>query len=455
MSKDNRVLLTIKNLTVKGVRYSRGLHKKETTLLKNINLDLKAGKITSLIGASGAGKTTLARAVAEELLPDTYISEGEIKNYSAHKPGYIPQSTLALNPLVKVMKQVEKSNRKNFLQTQRELGLSQYVNDLYPHELSGGMAKKVLAATLSTGNTNIIITDEISPGMDESSLLDLSKMFQYFSQQGYGVFMITHDLVLASELSDYMIVMNDGEIEEKINVKDFQDGKAQSQYTESLRLSLPKNNFIKKTVSFPSEEIIMQITGIDYAYNKRSILNNAFFQLKRNEIVGIFGASGKGKSTFAQLIAGHLSLQKGEIILQGNSVQMIWQHSEEAVNPEWTIRKILQEAGAIDSSVLSMFEVRKEWMELYPFELSGGELQRVCIARAVLAAPSILIADEITSMLDSLSQARIWDHLLKFVTKEKISLIIISHDRTLLHRICDRVVNFESLSFNNNFLRTE
>lgn len=181
------------------------------------------------------------------------------------------------------------------------------------------------------------------------------------------------------------------------------------------------------------------------------VLFDATITLARGEVVGLAGPSGAGKSTLARLLAGLLRPQAGSVRL-GNAplhavgaspVQMLFQTAELAVNPHWPIGRILTELHGRDDCVWDSFGIRQAWLERYPHELSGGELQRVAILRALGPRVRFLIADEISGMLDTLTQAQIWRALLDYCAARTIGLLAISHDTHLLQRVASRTLRME------------
>lgn len=171
------------------------------------------------------------------------------------------------------------------------------------------------------------------------------------------------------------------------------------------------------------------------------------------EIVGLAGPSGCGKTTLARLLAGYEQPRAGSVTLDGAPlprrgccpVQLVFQHPEKAVNPRWRMRRVLAEAGQLDPSLLERFDIHPAWLERYPAELSGGELQRFCIVRALSPATRYLIADEMTAMLDAITQALIWQAVLATARERNLGLLVISHQPALLRRLCSRVVEFGSM----------
>lgn len=166
------------------------------------------------------------------------------------------------------------------------------------------------------------------------------------------------------------------------------------------------------------------------------------------EIVGLTAPSGRGKTTFCRILAGYEKPLEGQVTVNGtpispkgfHPVQLVFQHPEKAVNPRWKMRKVLQEAGALDPEILTLLGIQEEWLNRWPSELSGGELQRFCVARALSEHTRFLIADEMTTMLDAITQAQIWQAVLAIAKKRNMSLIIVSHEAKLMNRLCERII---------------
>ena len=126
-------------------------------------------------------------------------------------------------------------------------------------------------------------------------------------------------------------------------------------------------------------------------------------------------------------------------------VQLIWQHPEQALNPRWRMRQVLSEGGQVDEESRGRLGIREEWLDRFPSELSGGELQRFCIARALAANPRYLLADEITAMFDAVTQSQIWQALLHEAKERELGMVIVSHSESLLKRICTRQIDLKAL----------
>lgn len=169
------------------------------------------------------------------------------------------------------------------------------------------------------------------------------------------------------------------------------------------------------------------------------------------QILGLMAPSGYGKTTLGKLLSGYLPPSKGTVSINGRSlpkkgycpVQLVFQNPELTVNPRWRIRQVLQESHPPNPEQLSAFGIHPGWLNRYPHELSGGELQRVAIARILNPATQYLIADEMTAMLDANTQALIWQTVLAFVRQQQIGLVVISHSQPLLKRLCDHILNLD------------
>lgn len=216
----------------------------------------------------------------------------------------------------------------------------------------------------------------------------------------------------------------------------------------------------------------LKAENINFRYNcGHLILENVNFSVESGEIVGLWAPSGFGKTTLTKLLAGYMEAESGRIVIDGcdkntgncdqkrnkwrrgagigkgrekaksfNPVQLIFQHPEKAVNPRWKMEKVMKEAGEPSRELIEAMGIKNEWMNRWPSELSGGELQRFCVLRALNPHTKFLIADEMTAMLDAVTQAQIWNVVVKYVKERHIGMVVISHDKELMARLCDRVV---------------
>ena len=186
-----------------------------------------------------------------------------------------------------------------------------------------------------------------------------------------------------------------------------------------------------------------------YDNGNRQILNNLSMTLTSTDRLGLIAPSGFGKTTFCKILAGYEKPDSGEVLLDGKPlsdwkgycpVQMIWQHPELSVNPRWKMGEVLKEGDQVEQRIMDGLGIEPDWLNRYPSELSGGELQRFCIARALGQRTRFLLADEISTMLGLITQSQLWNFLLEEVKNREIGLLAVSHSDSLLERICTKML---------------
>lgn len=199
----------------------------------------------------------------------------------------------------------------------------------------------------------------------------------------------------------------------------------------------------------------LEAKNITFGYSKdKKILRNVDFSVESGEIVGLSAPSGYGKSTLGRILGGFITPEAGSVELDGRAlnrrgyrpVQLVFQHPEKAVDPKWTMKKILEEVWSPDEEWLKRLQISPSWLTRLPSELSGGELQRFCVLRALCPQTKFLIADEMTSMLDVITQAQLWRVVVEQSETNDLGVVVISHDEHLLRRLCRRVVRLEDIN---------
>ena len=200
----------------------------------------------------------------------------------------------------------------------------------------------------------------------------------------------------------------------------------------------------------------LEAKNVSFRYEPRLpwVLQTVSLKLERGARTALFAPSGYGKTTLAMLLAGYLQPTAGEVLLDGAPlpktgacpVQLICQHPEKAINPRWRLARVLEESGALSDSVLDAFGIERAWLTRYPRELSGGELQRFCVARALMSGAQYLICDEISTMLDVITQAQIWNTVLAEAEKRNMAILAVTHNRNLAERIADEIVDLAKIS---------
>lgn len=189
-----------------------------------------------------------------------------------------------------------------------------------------------------------------------------------------------------------------------------------------------------------------------YDRKKPWILEDVSIKIEKGQRLAVSAPSGYGKTTLALLLAGYLKPVKGEILLDGRPlprkgfcpVQLIYQHPEKAINPRWRLRRILEESGQRKEEVLDAFGIERGWLDRFPRELSGGELQRFCVARALLCGADYLICDEVSTMLDAITQAQLWKVILEEARRREMGILAITHNQHLARRIAEKTIDLSA-----------
>ena len=202
----------------------------------------------------------------------------------------------------------------------------------------------------------------------------------------------------------------------------------------------------------------MELTGrnisFKYSPGSRQILKDVDITIDNKKILGLFGDSGSGKSSLCKILAGHIKRYEGEVKIDGQDipkkgfdpVQLIYQHPEKVMNPKWKMHEVLEESWDVPDSLLEDFGIQKSWLNRWPAELSGGELQRFSVLRSLNPKTKFLIADEMTTMLDAITQVQIFESVLKIVKERNMGLLVVSHDRDLMDIICDEVIYLDDIN---------
>lgn len=257
---NSKPILQIKNLSVAFTQYEQGLRQVELNVIRDLNVSVREGEIVAVVGSSGSGKSLLAHAVLG-ILPhncnaagniwfeDELLSPNRIDELRGKKIVLVPQSVTYLDPLEKIGSQVRRErNEESIRKKQEELfafyKLPQSTSDLYPFELSGGMARRVLLTTAMMESPRLIIADEPTPGLHVEAAKKAMRHFREFADKGNGVLLVTHDVELALEVADKIAVFYAGTTVEEAPVADFQAvDLLRHPYTKALWRALPQNGF--------------------------------------------------------------------------------------------------------------------------------------------------------------------------------------------------------------------
>lgn len=443
-------------------------------VLDRVSLTLAEGEVLGLVGESGCGKSTLARAVVG-ILPQGTMVTGEIRlggeswspNWRGRKVGLILQDPMTrFNPFMTVIaharemlvahgisaREVKSRLEKALLQVQID---PRYAYS-YAHELSGGMRQRVMIALTLLLQPQLLIADEPTTSLDgQTARSVLHLMTSLCRQQEKGLLLISHDLELVRRYCDRVAVMAAGKIVE-VASPDRLLKVPQHPYTRQLVESC--RPYARQSL-VNSDGPVLVARELTKKYGQFKAVDNVSFVLYPQEVLGIIGASGSGKSTTARMVADLIKPDGGNVLIHNQKlsgkklarlVQMIFQDPRASLNPKMTIGQAIADPLMIHNidcdryqSVRNLLEqvgLSAQFMHRYPQELSGGQLQRVAIARALILQPQILICDEPVSMLDANWQWQILQLLADLQKQYHLSLLFITHDLNLARHFCDRLL---------------
>jgi len=465
-------------------------------------------QVVALVGESGSGKSVSARTIMQLLPKRAMIGERckirfcgeEIQNASAKRMREIRGNRIAmifqepmtsLNPVYTVGQQIGEIITEHYPQRSRYEVREQVLNllkevripqpeeriDQYPHQMSGGQRQRVMIAMALANNPELLIADEPTTALDvtvQAEILDLLKELQ--KKHGMGVLLITHDLTVVKQYSDWVYVMQHGRLVEDNSTEQLFNH-PQHPYTIQLLNSEPKG------VAAPIEKdapVILNgdAINVQFTLNKGSRLrrippkvltavNDISVDLRHGETLGVVGESGSGKTTLGFALM-RLIESRGGIRFAGHQIdgynrkqmqplrkrmQIVFQDPFSSLNPRMTVRQIMFE-GMIINKIGCNTEEREELaiqalqdsgleanaMERFPHEFSGGQKQRIAIARAIALEPEFILLDEPTSALDLSVQNQIIKLLKDLQQKRGLSYLFISHDLRVVKALCHRVL---------------
>ncbi len=468
-------------------------------LVDQVSLSIHAGETLALMGSSGSGKSLTAMAVMGLLPPGVRQEKGHIR-LAGGAPALIMQNP---GDCFDHLFTVRHTFRETFRDTGcvprkreeaamrrrlREVGFTKPESILprHPFELSGGMLHRVMIALALARKSPLIIADEPISSLDlpgKARILRLLKKLQ--ARHSFALLYIDHDLTTAACMADSIAVMQHGRVVEQGAARELLCRPGHDHTRELLRA------FRASRVCLPAEErpdaapgepqntaqhstVLLECRNLKKSYGAcrwrrqpgQEVLRDVSLCLHRGESLAIMGRNGAGKSTLFRLLLGLEKPDSGHVLIMSDDiaspqarkknwrrhVQTVFQDSRGAVNPRMTIRDIIEEplvahgpASAPDrrkrvAELLSLVELPQSCAGRYPGQLSGGQLQRVCIARALAPRPDILLLDEALTDLDAVVRAQLQDLLENLKNSLGLSLLYVSHDMASVFRLCDRVV---------------
>ena len=344
----------------------------------------------------------------------------------------------------------------------------------YPHQLSGGMRQRVMIAMALACRPRLLIADEPTTALDVTIQAQIMALLaQLRDEIGMSVLFITHDMGLVAEIADRVLVMRHGRVVESGDLDAVFD-RPEHPYTRELLSAVPHFDAGKAVrESAPQVEAapVLTVRDLSVRYPVRGGLlrrvvgvvgavDAADLTLEPGETLAIVGESGSGKSTIAKAILGLARPSKGTVSIahvakeddaSHRPAQMVFQDPFASLNPRMSVRSLLAEpvvatgvavdAGVIDrmTGLLGRVGLPGDSLDRYPHQFSGGERQRLCIARALMTDPRIVILDEAVSALDVSVQAQVLDLLMELQAERDLAYLFISHDMAVVERIAHRV----------------
>ncbi|WP_022669419.1 ABC transporter ATP-binding protein [Desulfospira joergensenii] len=483
-------LLEIKNLYIEGF-YENQWH----SIVRNISLTLKRGEVLGLIGESGAGKSTIGLAAMGYTRPGCRLASGSInlqgqelfnassetlRSIRGSKIAYVAQSAAAsFNPSHRVIHQYAEAPVHHGLMTYGEaqkdaveiydrlfLPNPEKIGFRFPHELSGGQLQRAMVAMSMSCKPEIIVFDEPTTALDVTTQIEvLAAVKEITEKMNKAALYITHDLAVVAQVAHRIMVLRNGRLVEEGETRSLIQN-PKEKYTRQL---LNVRQLREGKTHSGQTDVILKVKDVSASYTgDENVLEDINLVVRTGKTVALVGESGSGKSTLARVITGLLPAAGGEIEFSGKNLptelnqrdkddlrkmQMIYQMPDTALNPKHTVRKVIgrplnfyfglkgKKAEERIRDLLKKIELDPDtYIDRVTTELSGGEKQRICIARALAAEPDLIICDEVTSALDQLVAEGILDLLQDLQNKTDVSYLFITHDLATVKAIADKIV---------------
>ncbi|QQM32225.1 ABC transporter ATP-binding protein [Martelella lutilitoris] len=467
--------------------------------VRGLDLSIRRGECVCLVGESGSGKSITAQALLDMLPRGLEKTEGEIVFEGAPLPagdpaamrrirgdriGLIFQEPAAtLDPVMTVGKQIEellkvhsmgsaRARRTRAMEMIKAVRLAdpERIHKSYPHQLSGGQAQRIAIAMALALKPALLIADEPTTALDVTTQAEILALIRELQHEfGAGLLFITHDLSVVADIADRVMVMREGEVVET-GTRDTIFEAPRHPYTIRLLESLPRpgaNASPERAapVVLEARDIAITYHQRDGVFGTRAIeaVRGVSLTLKRGETHGLVGQSGSGKSSLVRGILQLEPLSGGTVLLDGTDIgengmtramrkriQLVQQDPFSALNPRqkagWSVAEgalihgaTRKQAAERAREMLALVGLPEQAFDRFPHEFSGGQRQRLCIARALVVEPEILVADEAISALDVSIQAQILALFASLQKKLGFAMLFVTHDLRVAASICDEV----------------
>ncbi len=476
--------------------YIEGMSDEEwNPIIKGIDLTLARGEVLGLIGESGAGKSTLGIASMAVTRQGCRLSSGSIvfdgkelfgapkevlRNIRGNRIAYVAQSAAAsFNPAHRLIKQYAEAPVQHGIMSFKEAATEARdiykrlllpdpdgIGYRYPHQVSGGQLQRAMVAMAMACRPDLIIFDEPTTALDVTTQIEVLAAIKRIVQQfNTAAIYITHDLAVVAQIADRIMVLRYGNLVEENHTREMIANPKEDYTRRLLSVRTLKGD---KDLSKSEKDVILEVNNVTASYSgETNVLEDIDLKIRRGRTVALVGESGSGKSTLARVITGLLPPLKGQIFYEGKqlppalrsrdreslrAMQMIYQMPDTALNPKQRVSKIIgrplqfyfgmnekkREQRVLE--LLDKIELSEKYYDRYPPELSGGEKQRICIARALAAKPDLIICDEVTSALDQLVAEEILKLMQELQNELGVSYLFITHDLATVKAISDEIV---------------
>lgn len=455
-------------LRVEGLSVHAGTQR----LIGEVSFQLQRGEALVLIGESGAGKSLIAQAIMGHL-PSPLHARGRVRlgaqDSDAARPdtrrswwgrqlALLPQEpALALDPLRSIGAQMHETLRLVAGQAPRQAaeltaqrlqacGLGDAI-DLRPQQLSGGMAQRAGAAIALAGGAQVLLADEPTKGLDAGWVRHTLATFEAVRRAGGCVVVITHDLRVARALGGQLIVLQGGEVVEQGPCEALLNA-PQHAFTQRLLAADPSHWPTRVSPPTRDPDWVLRAEGIGAHAGPQCLFEGVHLSLHRGQRIAVQGPSGSGKSTLGRVLLGLQAPTSGRVHraagLGPTACQKLYQDPAASFPPSVSLRQMLGDVAARHrlawprvQAWLAELRVDEALLQRRPAQVSGGELQRIAIARALCAQPAFLFADEPTSRLDALTQQETVQALLKAVDEADAALMWVTHDDDIARAVAD------------------